>query len=90
MTIKWINKMFNHFCQSTSLHGYGHLGGNGFYALKIVWIFVIIVMTGLGVYFVSINTMEFAKKKITTNIESSTTPLNVSTYCISMFILQVH
>ena len=76
-SIKWIKRICNKFCQSTSLHGYGFLDKYDSMILKTIWLFVIVVMTGLGMFFLWINTMEFMEKKITTNIESSSAPLSV-------------
>ena len=77
-----MRKTFNSFCQTTSLHGYGYLGNNDSNILKTVWLFVILVMTGLGIFFLSINTMEFVETKMTTNIESSSTPLSVNIFSL--------
>ena len=76
----WIKTIFIQFCQSTSLHGYGHLFDDRYDMFRIGWIFVILNMTGLGIYFLSVNTLEFIETKITTNIVSSSTPLNVSIF----------
>ena len=76
-SVKWIKRIFNKFCQSTSLHGYGFFDKYDSITLKTIWLFVIVVMTGLGMFFLWINTMEFMEKKITTNIESSSAPLSV-------------
>ena len=73
------------FCQSTSLHGYSYIVNNDPLVLKAIWMILIMAMTGLGTYFLSINTMEFFEAKMTTNIESSSAPLTVKIY-ISIII----
>ena len=71
-------KIFNDFSVATSLHGYGYLQSANSLTLKFIWILVILIMTGLGVTFVAINTDEYFKARIITNIESSTADLSVS------------
>ena len=69
--------IFNDFLVATSLHGYGYLHGVNSMILKVIWILVITIMTGLGITFVAINTDEYFKARITTTIESSTADLSV-------------
>ena len=71
---------FNDFSVATSLHGYGYLQSVNSMILKVIWIFVIIIMTVLGVTFVAINTDEYFKARITTTIESSTADLSVRNF----------
>ena len=75
-------KIFNDFLVATSLHGYGYLHSVNSMILKVVWILVIITMTGLGITFVAINTDEYFKARITTTIESSTADLSVRDFFI--------
>ena len=70
-------KIFNDFSVATSLHGYGYLHSVNSMILKVIWILVITIMTGLGITFVAINTEEYIKARITTTIESSTADLSV-------------
>ena len=70
-------KIFNDFSVATSLHGYGYLQSANSLILKFIWILVILMMTGLAVTFVAINTDEYFKARITTTIESSTADLSV-------------
>ena len=72
--------IFNDFLVATSLHGYGYLQSANSMTLKFIWILVILIMTGLGVTFVAINTDEYFKARIITNIESSTADLSVSVH----------
>ena len=72
--------IFNDFSVATSLHGYGYLQSVNSMILKVIWIFVIIIMTVLGVTFVAINTDEYFKARITTTIESSTADLSVRNF----------
>ena len=65
---------------ATSLHGYGYLHSVNSMALKVVWALVIVIMTGLGVMFVAINTEKYFEARIITNIESSTANLSVSEF----------
>ena len=72
--------IFNDFSVATSLHGYGYLQIANSMTLKFIWILAILIMTGLGVTFVAINTDEYFKARIITNIESSTADLSVSDF----------
>ena len=74
--------ILNDFFVATSLHGYGYLHSVNSMALKVIWILVIVMMTGLGVMFVAINTEKYFKARIITNIESSTANLSVSEFKI--------
>ena len=73
-------KVIKDFCESTSLHGYSYLYIADTFFMKMVWIFVIIVMTGLGVVFLTINTDAYIKARLVTNIESSTAKLQVKCF----------
>ena len=73
-----MKNMLYDFCHSTSLHGYSYIVSNNSMVLKIAWIFVTLALTGLGIFFLSINTIEFFEANMTTNIESSSEPLTVS------------
>ena len=66
------------FCESTSLHGYSYLYIATSIFMKVLWVFVIVAMTALGIVFVVINTNDYLEANIVTTIESSTTPLEVS------------
>ena len=72
-----LTKIFNDFSVATSLHGYGYLHSVNSMILKVVWILVITIMTGLGITFVAINTDEYFKARISINTESSTADLSV-------------
>ena len=72
--------IFNDFLVATSLHGYGYLHSVNSMALKVIWALVIVMMTGLGVMFVAINTDKYFEARIITNIESSTANLSVSEF----------
>ena len=76
------------FCKSTSLHGYSYLYIADTFFMKMVWIFVIIVMTGLGVVFLTINTDAYIKARLVTNIESSTAGLHVRKFQYFLYQLQ--
>ena len=75
-------KVIKDFCESTSLHGYSYIYIADTTFMKIVWIFVIIVMTGLGAVFLTMNTDAYIKARLVTNIESSTAPLHVKNFLI--------
>ena len=77
-------QIFNDFSVATSLHGYGYLHGVNSMILKVIWILVITIMTGLGITFVAINTDEYFKARITTTIESSTGDLSVRDFLYLM------
>ena len=77
------------FCQSTSLHGYSYIVSNDSLVSKAIWVILIMAMTGLGAYFLSINTMEFFEGKMTTNIESSSAPLTVKIDFLTCSILYI-
>ena len=79
--------IFNDFSVATSLHGYTYLQSVNSMILKVIWILVILIMTGLGVTFVAINTDEYFKSRITTTIESSTADLSVRIFFYLMLEL---
>ena len=70
---------FKGFCESTSLHGYSYLYNANSIILKILWVIVILILTGIGIKFCITNTDEYLKARLVTNIESSTAPLEVRT-----------
>ena len=71
-------KILKDFCESTSLHGYSYLYIATSIFMKVLWVFVIVAMTALGIVFVVINTNDYLEANIVTTIESSTAPLEVS------------
>ena len=74
-----LSKVLKDFCDSTSLHGYGYLYNiNGFVFLKIIWVFVILAMTALGISFFVKHTKEYLDSTILTTIETSSASLSVS------------
>ena len=74
-----IGNIFKEFCESTSLHGYSYLyGKSNSIALKIVWIFIILALTGIGICFVVINTWQYLEARIITTVETFSAPLSVS------------
>ena len=46
--------------------------------MKLAWIFMILVMSGLGFSFLASNTKAYFKARLVTTIESSTADLSVS------------
>ena len=48
--------------------------------LKLLWIFVILVMTGLSIAFLVSNTNQYFEARLVTNIESSSADLSVSIF----------
>ena len=69
--------VFKDFCDSTSLHGYSYLFiGNSIF-LKIIWTIVILLMTCVGVMFLTNNTVDYLNARLVTTIESSSAPLKV-------------
>ena len=71
-------RILKDFCESTSLHGYGYIYNNESIALKLFWLFIILNMTGLGIFFLVTNTTEFLEHKIYTTTETSSAPISVS------------
>ena len=71
-------RILKDFCGSTSLHGYGYIYNNESIALKLFWLFIILNMTGLGIFFLVTNTTEFLEHKIYTTTETSSAPISVS------------
>ena len=57
--------------------GYNYVHNANSKGLKIIWMLVILLMTGLGVYLLSKQTAEFMEARIVTNIETSTASLKV-------------
>ena len=78
LSFHYIARIFYDFCQSTSLHGYSYLKNFSSFWLKVLWIFVILVMTGLSIAFLVSNTNEYFEARLVTNIESSSADLSVS------------
>ena len=70
--------VFREFCESTSLHGYNYLILAESLVLKILWLIVILGMTGLGIQFLVTHTHEYIKGRILTTVESYSAPLSVS------------
>ena len=70
-------RIMKDFCESTSLHGYNYLYIAENIVLKLIWLLVIIGMTGIGTVFIVINTNTYIKARLVTNIESSTANLDV-------------
>ena len=77
-------KVFKDFCESTSLHGYSYLYIATSTLMKIIWIVWIIIATALGIGFVVSNTKDYLGAKIVTTIESSSAPLDVSFFKVSL------
>ena len=75
-----MGKILKDFCESTSLHGYSYLYTTETIEMKLIWIFMILIMTGLGFVFVTSNTKAYFKARLVTNIESSTADLSVSVH----------
>ena len=78
MAKRSIRKVFNEFCESTSLHGYNYWYNSDSVILKVVWAVVILVATCLGIVFLVNQTKEYIDARILTTIETSSAPLNVS------------
>ena len=77
MSLSYLTQTFQEFSQSTSLHGYSYLYIANTFISRLIWIAVILILSGIGILFLVVNTDEYLKYKIVTNIESSTSPLNV-------------
>ena len=72
-------QVFQDFCESTSLHGYSYLYiAKSNAPLKVFWVIVIFVMTGLSTVFLVKNTKDYFKADIVTTIKSSSANLSVS------------
>ena len=65
------------FCESTSLHGYSYLTADSVLS-KVVWAIIILIATVAGLYCIAINTRDYMKASIVTNIESTSEKLHVS------------
>ena len=66
------------FCESTSLHGFSFLYNAKSIGVRLVWIFAIVAMMGVGTYFLVDNTNAYLKSKLMTSTESSSSYLDVS------------
>ena len=71
-------RILKDFCGSTSLHGYCYIYNDESIALKLFWLFIILIMTGLGILFLVTNTMAFLEHKVYTTTETSSAPISVS------------
>ena len=80
--LQHLARIFNEFCQSTSLHGYSYLNNSSPMWLKIIWILVILILTGLSIAFLVINTNEYLNARLFTIIESSSADLSVSIFTV--------
>ena len=72
-------KVLKDFCESTSLHGYSYLTADSVLS-KVVWAIIILIATVAGLYFIAINTRDYMKASIVTNIESTSEKLHVSNH----------
>ena len=72
-------KILKDFCESTSLHGYSYLFITDSIVSKIIWVIVIVTMTGLGIGFLVSNTNDYLDSRIVTDMQSSSKDLSVST-----------
>ena len=73
-------KIFQDFCESTSLHGYSYFYIAQSKFLKVFWVIVLITMTSLGIVFLVDNTMDYIEADVVTTIKSFTANLSVSMY----------
>ena len=71
-------KVFQDFCESTSLHGYSQFYIATSIFIKVFWVIVIVAMTALGIVFIVSNTNDYLEATTITTIESSTAHLKVS------------
>ena len=67
--------------------GYNYVHNANSKGLKIIWMLVILLMTGLGVFLLSKQTAEYMEARIVTNIETSTASLKVISKHSSTYIL---
>lgn len=65
------------FCQATSLHGYSYLFNSKSWIVRLLWVMVIIAMTGIGFEFFAISLETYMRSGIVTTIDSATSPLEV-------------
>ena len=63
-------RILEEFCELTSLHGFSFLNKANSIAVKLVWIFAIIAMMGVGTQFLVNNTDAYINSRLVTNIES--------------------
>ena len=75
--IKGAAKIFQEFCESSSLHGYPYLYITKSIVLKFLWSIVIIALTCIGIGFVITNTEEYLSSTMITTIEPSSANLSV-------------
>ena len=82
-------KMTKKFCESTSLHGFSFMYNANTIVVKLIWIFSIIAMMGVGTFFLVTITDTYIKSRLSTNFESSIANLDVSILSSSeIFILE--
>ena len=48
---------------------------------KIIWIVIILTFTGVGIMFLTENTIEYINSRLVTTVESSSAPLKVAKLC---------
>ena len=71
-------KLFQDFCEATSLHGYSYFFISQSKIMKVFWVIVLFTMTSLGTLFLVKNTRDYIEADIVTTIKSFTANLNVS------------
>ena len=70
--------------------GYNYVYNTNSKGLKVIWMLVILLMTGLGVFLLSKQTAEFMEARIVTNIETTTASLKVIlTHSSTYFYLSI-
>ena len=74
---------FTDFCQSTSLHGWQHLGRETHLGQsrtageKYMWILIVVASIGVASFFLFTSVDDFTSKYVVTNIDTTTAPLHV-------------
>ena len=78
VNMNWMQRNFEEFCSSISLHGYAYLVIVKPLIGKIIWSLIVTAMSILGATFLVINTQEFIDSGMITTIESSTASVEVN------------
>ena len=77
-TMSHLQRVFQGFCESTSLHGYSYLFIATSFIGRLFFVLVIIVFTFIGMYFLGLNYDKYAKATFTTTIDTTSAPLEVN------------
>ena len=78
--MKNFKKVFQDYCESTSLHGYSYLFISSSLIGKIFFALIIIIFTSVGMFFLGLNFDQYKKSTTNIKIETTTAPLSEAVF----------